>query len=138
MLVALSRFRSSIYEFGYVSCVKTKLLDVAAHGLSLTNWIMLSTTIRSGGVPVHDDRTSSNFYRWEGAQARIELVHSSAKRKPIERHLGSSDPEKVARYGKRNWHPCSNNPGIIRNKKKLSPLSTMLSVFRNSSTVGSF
>jgi DNA-3-methyladenine glycosylase I len=71
------------------------------------------------GVPVHDDRTIFEFLTLEGAQAGMSWYTVLRKREAYRKAFRQFDPERVARYGKRELASLLNNPGIIRNQQKI-------------------
>jgi len=71
------------------------------------------------GVPVHDDRTMFEFLTLEGAQAGLSWYTVLRKREAYQKAFDKFDPERVARYGKRELASLLNNPGIIRNQQKI-------------------
>ena len=71
------------------------------------------------GVPVHDDRTLFEFLTLEGAQAGLSWYTVLRKREAYQKAFDKFDPERVARYGKRELVSLLNNPGIIRNQQKI-------------------
>ena len=71
------------------------------------------------GVPVHDDRTIFEFLTLEGAQAGLSWYTVLRKRQAYNRAFADFDPEKVARYGKRQVDRLMRNEGIIRNQQKI-------------------
>src|SRR6187200_1942639 len=75
---------------------------------------------REWGVPVHDDRTIFEFLTLEGAQAGLSWYTVLRKRAAYKRAFADFDPEKVARYGKRQLGRLMQDDGIIRNQQKLA------------------
>jgi len=71
------------------------------------------------GVPVHDDRTIFEFLTLEGAQAGLSWYTVLRKREAYRKAFRQFNPERVARYGKRELASLLNNPGIIRNQQKI-------------------
>jgi DNA-3-methyladenine glycosylase I len=71
------------------------------------------------GVPVHDDRTIFEFLTLEGAQAGLSWYTVLRKRQAYRKAFRQFDPERVARYGKREVVSLLNNRGIIRNQQKI-------------------
>jgi DNA-3-methyladenine glycosylase I len=71
------------------------------------------------GVPVHDDWTMFEFLTLEAAQAGLSWYTVLRKREAYRKAFGRFDPERVARYGKREIASLLNNPGIIRNEQKI-------------------
>jgi len=72
------------------------------------------------GVPVHDDRTIFEFLTLEAAQAGLSWYTVLRKRQSYGQAFADFDPEKVARYGKKQIEALLNNPGIIRNRLKIN------------------
>ena len=72
------------------------------------------------GVPVHDDRTIFEFLILEGAQAGLSWYTVLRKRAAYKRAFANFDPQKVARYGKRQLDRLMQDDGIIRNQQKLA------------------
>src|SRR5262245_27242694 len=70
------------------------------------------------GVPVHDDRTIFEFLTLEAAQAGLSWYTVLRKRDAYRKVFAGFDPEKVARYGKKQIDALLNNKGIIRNRAK--------------------
>ena len=71
------------------------------------------------GVPVHDDRTIFEFLTLEAAQAGLSWYTVLRKRDAYREAFADFDPEKVARYGKKQVEGLLKNPGIIRNRLKI-------------------
>jgi DNA-3-methyladenine glycosylase I len=71
------------------------------------------------GVPVHDDYKIFEFLTLEAAQAGLSWYIVLRKREAYHRAFAGFDPEKVARYGKRQIVSLMNNAGIIRNQAKI-------------------
>jgi len=74
---------------------------------------------REWGVPVHDDRIIFEFLTLEGAQAGLSWYTVLRKRDAYRKAFASFDPQKVARYGKRQIDSLLRNNGIIRNRAKI-------------------
>jgi len=71
------------------------------------------------GVPVHDDRVIFEFLILEAAQAGLSWYTVLRKRQAYRAAFAGFDPQKVARYGKKQIEALLNNPGIIRNRLKI-------------------
>ena len=71
------------------------------------------------GVPVHDDRVIFEFLTLEAAQAGLSWYTVLRKRDAYREAFAGFDPEKVARYGKRQIESLMKNAGIIRNRAKI-------------------
>jgi DNA-3-methyladenine glycosylase I len=72
------------------------------------------------GVPVHDDRTLFEFLILEGAQAGLSWNTILNKRENYRAAFDHFDPALVARYDRRKVQQLLQNPGIVRNKLKVS------------------
>jgi DNA-3-methyladenine glycosylase I len=72
------------------------------------------------GVPVHDDRTFFEFLILEGAQAGLSWDTILKKRENYRRAFAGFDPRKVARFTSRHARALMKNPGIVRNRLKIS------------------
>lgn len=72
------------------------------------------------GVPVHDDRILFEFLTLEGAQAGLSWETVLKKRENYRVAFDNFDPTKVANYDQRRLAKLLNNPGIIRNRLKLT------------------
>ena len=79
---------------------------------------------REWGVPVHDDRTIFEFLILEGAQAGLSWYTVLRKRAAYKRAFADFDPQKIARYGKRQLDRLMQDDGIIRNQRKLAAAIT--------------
>lgn len=71
------------------------------------------------GVPVHDDRKLFEFLILEGAQAGLSWITILRKRENYRLALENYDPVKLSAYGERQMNELLNNPGIIRNRRKV-------------------
>jgi DNA-3-methyladenine glycosylase I len=71
------------------------------------------------GVPAYDDRTQFEFLILEGAQAGLSWATILNKREGYREAFAGFDPEKIARFGKRDVERLMNNPGIVRNRLKI-------------------
>jgi DNA-3-methyladenine glycosylase I len=71
------------------------------------------------GVPLHDDRKIFEFLLLEGAQAGLSWYTVLRKREAYRQAFARFDPEKVARFGKRQIDALLKNDGIIRNRAKI-------------------
>ncbi|HEY8540023.1 MAG TPA: DNA-3-methyladenine glycosylase I, partial [Steroidobacteraceae bacterium] len=71
------------------------------------------------GVPVWDDQTQFEFLILEGAQAGLSWATVLNKREGYRAAFAGFDPEKIARFGKRDIARLMNDPRIIRNRAKI-------------------
>lgn len=71
------------------------------------------------GVPVHDDRKHFEFLVLESAQAGLSWITILKKRENYRRAYEEFDPVKVASFDQDKIEELMNNPGIIRNRRKI-------------------
>jgi len=72
------------------------------------------------GVPAWDDHTQFEFLILEGAQAGLSWSTILNKREGYREAFAGFDPERIARFGKRDVTRLMNNPGIVRNRLKIA------------------
>jgi DNA-3-methyladenine glycosylase I len=75
---------------------------------------------REWGVPAHDDRTHFEFLILEAAQAGLNWRVVLNKRSGYRRAFSDFDPGKVARYSAARIDKLIGDPGIIRNRTKIT------------------
>ena len=75
---------------------------------------------REWGVPAHDDRTHFEFLVLEAAQAGLNWSIVLKKREGYRRAFSEFDPSKVARYTASRIEKLVADPGIIRNRAKIT------------------
>ena len=71
------------------------------------------------GVPARDDRTQFEFLILEGAQAGLSWSTILNKREGYRAAFAGFDPERIARFGKRDVARLLRDPGIVRNRLKI-------------------
>jgi DNA-3-methyladenine glycosylase I len=71
------------------------------------------------GVPVRDDLKQFEFLILEGAQAGLSWSTILNKREGYREAFAGFDPERIARFGKRDLARLLRNPGIVRNRLKV-------------------
>jgi DNA-3-methyladenine glycosylase I len=71
------------------------------------------------GVPVHEDKKHFEFLVLESAQAGLSWLTILKKRENYREAYDGFDAEKVALYDEQKIAQLLNNPGIIRNKRKI-------------------
>ncbi len=71
------------------------------------------------GVPEHDDRRLFEMLMLGGAQAGLSWITILRKRENYRRAFHQFDPEKIARYGKRDVERLLGDAGIVRNRLKI-------------------
>jgi DNA-3-methyladenine glycosylase I len=72
------------------------------------------------GVPVHDDRLLFEFLILEGAQAGLSWVTILKKRDEYRKAFDNFEAGIIARYDDNKINSLLANPGIVRNKLKIS------------------
>jgi DNA-3-methyladenine glycosylase I len=72
------------------------------------------------GVPVHDDRKQFEFLTLESAQAGLSWATVLRKRENYRRAFAEFDAERVARFTDKRIERLLEDPGIIRNRQKVS------------------
>jgi DNA-3-methyladenine glycosylase I len=81
------------------------------------------------GVPVHDEHALFEFLTLEGAQAGLSWSTVLAKRDRYREVFAGFDPERVARFTSRQEARLLADPGIIRNRLKVSSTITNAKTF---------
>ncbi len=81
------------------------------------------------GVPVHDDRKQFEFLTLESAQAGLSWITIYRKRDAYRKAFAQFDPEKVARFTEKRIEKLLQNPGIVRNRLKISAAVTNARAF---------
>jgi DNA-3-methyladenine glycosylase I len=72
------------------------------------------------GMPLHDDKKLFEFLILEGAQAGLNWQTVLNKRENYRKAFSDFDPEKVASYGDEDKERLLSDPGIIRNRLKIT------------------
>lgn len=72
------------------------------------------------GVPVHDDNVHFEFLILEGAQAGLSWSTILKKRAGYHRAFAAFDPQKVARFTPARVEKILTDPGIVRNRLKVT------------------
>src|SRR5579862_2106194 len=81
------------------------------------------------GVPVHDDRGLFEFLILEGAQAGLSWETVLRKRERYREVFDGFDASKIARYDARKVRTLLADPGIIRNRLKISSTISNARIF---------
>lgn len=71
------------------------------------------------GVPVYDDRKLFEFLLLEGAQAGLSWITILRKRENYRRRFAGFDPARLAAFTETEIAAALNDPGIIRNRRKV-------------------
>jgi len=72
------------------------------------------------GVPLHDDNMWFEMLTLEGAQAGLSWETILKKRQEYKKAFKNFDPNKVAVMTEKDFNSLMQNPGIIRNRLKIS------------------
>jgi DNA-3-methyladenine glycosylase I len=83
------------------------------------NELYLAYHDREWGVPAWDDATQFEFLILEGAQAGLSWSTVLNKREGYRAAFANFDPEKIARFGKRDIERLMQDANIIRNRLKI-------------------
>ena len=78
---------------------------------------------REWGVPVHDDRLLFEFLILEGAQAGLSWETILKKREAYRTAFAGFDPALVARFTPKQVERLLKDPGIVRNRLKITQRS---------------
>jgi DNA-3-methyladenine glycosylase I len=81
------------------------------------------------GSPAHDDRTLFEFLILEGAQAGLSWETILKKRDAYRAAFAGFDPAKVARFRQERVARLLANPGIVRNRLKVTSAVTNARLF---------
>lgn len=92
--------------------------------MSLKDPLMLAYHDGEWGVPVHEDRKTFEFLILEGAQAGLSWSTILNKREGYRRAFANFDPEKVAAFDAKKVNRLLEEPGIVRNRRKVESAVT--------------
>jgi DNA-3-methyladenine glycosylase I len=81
------------------------------------------------GVPVHDDRKLFEMLILEGAQAGLSWLTVLKRREKYRKAYDEFDPIKIARWDEDRIEALLQNPGIIRNRRKVEAARTNARAF---------
>ncbi len=84
---------------------------------------------REWGTPEHDDRKLFELLILEGFQAGLSWLTILKKREAFRRAFDGFDPAVVASYGQEKLESLMNDPGIVRNRRKIEAAVTNASAF---------
>lgn len=71
-------------------------------------------------MPLHDDRRLFEFLVLDGAQAGLSWLTILKKRANYRRAFADFDPRKVARFGPQEIGRLLTDPGVVRNRLKIT------------------
>ncbi len=81
------------------------------------------------GVPITDDHKLFEFLILEGAQAGLSWSIVLQKRENYRKAFADFDPQKIAQFDEQKQQELIQNPGIIRNKRKIAATITNAQLF---------
>lgn len=81
------------------------------------------------GVPVHDDRTLFEMLILEGFQAGLSWECILNKRQAFRAAFDGFDVKRVAGYGEEKLEALAQDPGIVRNRRKIAAAVTNARAF---------
>jgi DNA-3-methyladenine glycosylase I len=91
------------------------------------------------GVPAHAERTLFEFLILEGAQAGLSWDTILRKRENYRSAFDGFDPERIAAYDRRKMQALLRDPGIVRNRLKItSTVQNAQAFLKVQSEFGSF
>jgi DNA-3-methyladenine glycosylase I len=94
---------------------------------------------REWGVPLHDDRRLFEYLILDGAQAGLSWITILRKREGYRAAFAEFDPEKVARFGRRDVERLMRDEAIVRTRQKIdSAIKNAQSFLRLCELEGSF
>src|SRR5712664_1595893 len=82
--------------------------------------LMVEYHDKEWGVPVHDDKTLFEFLVLEGAQAGLSWQTVLNKRENYRKAFRAFELSKIARYNNKDVQRLLRDPGIIRNRLKIT------------------
>ena len=102
----------------------TRIGNVQEREIQRCGWARTELSIayhdKEWGVPLHDDRALFEFLILEGAQAGLSWEIILRKRENFRLAFDNFDAHLIAEYGERKVKALLNDPGIIRNRLKIS------------------
>ena len=84
---------------------------------------------REWGVPTHDDQKLFEMLILEGAQAGLAWITILRKREGYRKAFAGFDPKKVARFNDAKVARILENPGVVRNRLKVTSAVTNARAF---------
>ena len=87
---------------------------------SIDDELMLAYHDTEWGTPLHDDRKLFEFLLLDNAQAGLSWRTILYKRENYRNAFDNFDPTKIARYTPRKVAKLLENPGIVRNRLKVT------------------
>lgn len=85
-----------------------------------TEQIYIDYHDKEWGIPLHDDQRLFEMLILEGMQAGLSWITILKKRENFRRAFDNFDVKKVAAYDSKKLEELMQNPGIIRNRRKIT------------------
>jgi DNA-3-methyladenine glycosylase I len=95
------------------------MIEIKRCGWCLSDPIYLEYHDREWGYPVREDRKQFEFLVLESAQAGLSWLTILKRREGYRRLYNDFEPEEVARFDESRIQHMLQDPGIIRNRKKI-------------------
>lgn len=99
---------------------KNKIKNIIRCPWSGSDPLMIDYHDKEWGRPVHDDRQHFEFLILEAAQAGLSWSTVLKKREGYRKAFANFDPNKVSRFTSAHVEKLMLNPGIIRNRLKIT------------------
>jgi DNA-3-methyladenine glycosylase I len=90
------------------------------------------------GVPEWDDRALFEKLILDGFQAGLSWITILRKREAFRAAFDGFEPEKIARYGEKNFAKLMANEGIVRNRAKIEAAPALARVWLDLQAQGGF
>jgi len=90
---------------------------------------MIAYHDREWGVPLHEEQQLFEFLILEGAQAGLSWSTILRKRENYRQAFDGFDPRKVAEYGEEKAEALLQDPGIVRNERKIKSAISNAKIF---------
>ena len=96
--------------------------------MSCCDWALVNEQMKKyhdeeWGVPVYDDNKLFELLILEGMQAGLSWATILSKRENMRQAFDQFNPSLIIEYKEEKIDELMQNPGIIRNRLKLSPIS---------------
>lgn len=86
--------------------------------------LMIAYHDEEWGIPLHDDQKLFEFIVLDAFQAGLSWKTILHKRAGFQKAFDNFDPEKIAKYGMKDYELLLGNTGIIRNRSKIQATIT--------------
>lgn len=97
----------------------SKPVNLVRCAWSIKDPLMVAYHDEEWGVPEHNEKKLLAKLTLDGAQAGLSWITILRKRDGYQKAFHGFDPEKVARFGKRDMTRLMNDASIVRNRQKI-------------------